>query len=162
MAQEALRSGDVMFELKTVFSAAVDDSDAAAAPAEPRAIEEVERFIVAKPFFRPYMLVLCKISEPDANQCVRIVHGSDADTEDGEPQLQRFWFITSFQLCTQVLQKHNGRCASVSIKFVNYKRFSRCCSLNVSPLLELGHPQTVFHFLCLRKCLILIFVNLKF
>lgn len=133
-----------MFELKTVFSAAAADSDAAAVPAEPRAIEEVERFIVAKPFFRPYMLILCKISDPDANQCVRIVHGgSDGDTEDGEP-LQRFWFLTSFQLCTQVLQKHNGRCTSVSIKFVNYKRFSRCCSLNVLPLLELSDPQTVF------------------
>ena len=138
MAQAALRTGEVMVRIKATFRMVpqndLRDADSAAADAEAappadvaESIQDIRYFLVAKPFFRPYMLVLCQVSNPvDGEDSVRITHPGNT-----------WQFCTSLQLCTELLQKHGG-CTSISMRLVDYKPFSRCCSLNVLPLNGVG------------------------
>ena len=96
-AKESLRSGDVLLRLDTRFSG--DDETC---------VNETNYFLVGAAFFRPQLMILVRLSCPvDGN--LRIIHDDDS-----------WLFVTSRQLCAELLDNSHGPCTSISICLVEH------------------------------------------
>ena len=95
-----MRSGDVLVSIQATFEPR--GADAAAT-------EERMHFLIGKPFFKPHLLILCRVSPPSATRDIMIIH---EETDEG----RGVWsFCTSFQLAADLLQRHGGTCSAVSV-----------------------------------------------
>ena len=118
--QEAMRSGDIVFKIKAQFSCN---------PAR----EEAEYFMVGKPFFRPYLFILCQLSCPNNQNDTMIVY-DESDIDHGQ---NAFVFTTSLFLCEQLLQRHERSLSSLCVSVLEYE--SR--SLNILRLAAENSPE---------------------
>lgn len=107
-ARQTIRCGDVAFYLEATF----ESSD------EPEPITEAWSFIIAKPFYRPYLLLLAFLQDIGNNE-LAIVHQAD---EGGS-----FSFWTSREICTDMLLRHERSLVSARLKLLNYTQSQLNC-----------------------------------
>eukprot|EP00435_Cladocopium_sp_Y103_P028926 s1867_g7.t1 len=75
-AKDVLRSGDILFHLKATFEVQRPES------------ESSWFFLVAKPFFRPYLMILCRLTvSPDNRNKLMIVDTTANDSDLGEKKI---------------------------------------------------------------------------
>ena len=119
-AKDALRSGEVIVRVTAQFA---------------NDLVESRHFVVAKPFFKPYMMIFCETSPvTDLNRDVFLVHDDD---ENGS----WVWsFCTSLDLCSQLLDKHGQSCSAVHLAVVE----SKGQSLNTLRLARNAEDCTVY------------------
>lgn len=128
MAQDAMRSGDILFKVMAVFN-----------PPNADPIEEVTHYCIGKPFFRPQLLILCRaVGNPPDLKTVA-VH------DDGQTE---FFFCTSMQLCADLLKRE---AIEVCVSVERYELRGLNCLRLVDDAASNIEPQPVCLVLTLTK-----------